>query len=114
MANFEVALRGHDSDVSTWSISVPTIFTIVIAFALISIILRYQLPHNKEAEVDHSEHEEAFNTDSGGDEGMEDAKSDADSDAAVVDFETEAIRDFSGLNDFENEAARLRGTWSTT
>lgn len=63
MAKFEVALRDQDSGVSTWSMSVPIIFTMV---------------HNKGVEVDDSEYEEALNTDSGGDdEGIEDAESDA-------------------------------------
>lgn len=109
MAEYEVAIRGHDSDVSSW-FSVPTIFTIVIALVLISITFRYQQPHNKEAEVDDSGYGEAYNTDTDGDDGMEDAKSDVESDAAEVDFESEAIRDFTGLTAFEDEAARLRAT----
>lgn len=111
MAKFEVALRDQDSGVSTWSISVPIIFTMVIDSALISVIFRYQLPHNKGVEVDDSEYEEALNTDSGADdEGIEGAESNAGSDVAVVDFETEATKDLKDLNDFEKEAARLRDT----
>jgi len=114
MAKFEVTWPDHDFGVSTWSI-VRSIFTVVIAFALVCIIFQRQLPRNDEIAVDHADNEDGPDMDSGSDKFIEDDESDGGSDVVVVDFETEAeiIKSLRDVNDFEIEAARLRATWRT-
>lgn len=114
MAKFEVTWPDHDSGVSIWSI-VRSIFTVVIAFALMCIIFQRQLPRNDEIAVDHANDEDGLDMDSGSDGAIEDDESDGSSEVVVVDFETEAeiIKSLKDLNDFEIEAARLRATWRT-